>query len=425
VQNDDEEEAKKDDTKDNANGGNTTPKQVLSPNKVGAVSGDQQSRKLGTAEDRSAAKSQKDVQLSSIMSPSEAKGGDGTKSMKASQTFDKSSILLMKRPKEKKKNVTAKIFEGVILSLIIVSSITLVIDNPLSDPDSSEIMLVGYLDNCFTILFTIEMMIKIVAMGFVFQSSTLKQRGFEPYIKNPWNMLDFIVVVSSLFDFIITLQTQFSIKTADDDPDANKATAQSLQSLKALRALRALRPLRMISRNKGMKLIVNALLSSLPSMTNVTIVCTLFLLIFAILGVGFFKGTFGRCSIEDPEILVNILSKSDCLSYNGTWEVPNETFDNTIIATRTLFEMMSTEGWLDVMNSAIDHVPFKDGEQMQPIQDNQPMYILYFVIFMVFGSQFILNLFVGVIMDNFNKIKEKEEMGSLFVTDEQRCWIDA
>ena len=44
---------------------------------------------------------------------------------------------------------------------------------------------------------------------------------------------------------------------------------------------------------------------------------------------------------------------------------------------------------------------------------------------MVVGSQFILNLFVGVIMDNFNKIKEKEEWGSLFVTQEQRGWIDA
>jgi hypothetical protein len=46
----------------------------------------------------------------------------------------------------------------------------------------------------------------------------------------------------------------------------------------------------MISRNQGMKLIVNALLSSLPSMTNVTIVCCLFILIFAIIGVNSFKG---------------------------------------------------------------------------------------------------------------------------------------
>lgn len=42
----------------------------------------------------------------------------------------------------------------------------------------------------------------------------------------------------------------------------------------------------------------------------------------------------------------------------------------------------------------------------------------YFVFYMVIGSQFILNLFVGVIMDNFNKIKEKEEMGSMFVTED-------
>ena len=59
--------------------------------------------------------------------------------MKASAGFDKSSILLMKRPKVKKKNVTAKMFEGIILSLIIVSSITLVIDNPLDDPESASV----------------------------------------------------------------------------------------------------------------------------------------------------------------------------------------------------------------------------------------------------------------------------------------------
>ena len=51
--------------------------------------------------------------------------------------------------------------------------------------------------------------------------------------------------------------------------------------------------------------------------------------------------------------------------------------------------------------------------------------ILYFVIFMVLGSQFILNLFVGVIMDNFNRIKDKEEWGGLFVTEDQKTWIDA
>ena len=138
--------------------------------------------------------------------------------------------------------------------------------------------------------------------------------------------------------------------------EAAQVTA-SLQSLKALRALRALRPLRMISRNQGMKLIVNALLASLPSMTNVTIVCFLFLLIFAILGVGFFKGSFGSCAIDDESKMEFIKTKIDCLAEGGTWNNPNENFDNTLIATRTLFEMMSTEGWLDVMSAGIDMVP--------------------------------------------------------------------
>lgn len=42
----------------------------------------------------------------------------------------------------------------------------------------------------------------------------------------------------------------------------------------------------------------------------------------------------------------------------------------------------------------------------------------YFVAFMIIGSQFIINLFVGVVIDNFNKIKEADEMGNNFVTQE-------
>ena len=77
------------------------------------------------------------------------------------------------------------------------------------------------------------------------------------------------------------------------------------------------------------------------------------------------------------------------------------------------------------MHAGVDAVAPQDGYQMNPVENNTPLISLYFVVFMIFGSQFILNLFVGVIMDNFNKIKDKEELGSLFVTDEQRSWIDA
>lgn len=98
-------------------------------------------------------------------------------------------------------------------------------------------------------------------------------------------MLDAFVVTASMFDLV------FMILEID---------MQQLQALKALRALRALRPLRMISRNEGMRLVVNALLASLPSMTNVLLVCSLFILIFSIAGVNFFKGTFYSCQPKYP-----------------------------------------------------------------------------------------------------------------------------
>ena len=91
-------------------------------------------------------------------------------------------------------------------------------------------------------------------------------------------MLDFTVVVASVVNFSLS-----------------GSGGGILSSLKALRALRALRPLRVISRNQGLKLVVNAIFSTIPAMMNVLLVCSVFLLIFALLGVHVFKGTFYYC----------------------------------------------------------------------------------------------------------------------------------
>jgi hypothetical protein len=132
------------------------------------------------------------------------------------------------------------------------------------------------IDLIFTCLFTIEAMVKIMAKGFMFN----ELGPVEAYIRSYWNILDGFVVMSSLVDLAMGL--------------AN-INMSSLQSLKALRAFRALRPLRMIARDEGMRLVVNALLASLPSMSNVLLVCGLFIMIFGVMGVGIFKGTFFHC----------------------------------------------------------------------------------------------------------------------------------
>jgi hypothetical protein len=86
---------------------------------------------------------------------------------------------------------------------------------------------------------------------------------------------------------------------------------------------------------------------------------------------------------------------------------------------RTLFILCTTEGWAGLMYMGID----SRGVDMQPKQDYNPYMAGYFVIVMITGSLFIMNMFVGVVIDNFNKIKEKEELGSSYVTDEQREWL--
>jgi hypothetical protein len=65
----------------------------------------------------------------------------------------------------------------------------------------------------------------------------------------------------------------------------------------------------MISRNEGMRLVVNALFASIPSMSNVLIVCLLFILIFASTGISFFAGAFYHCKFTDSDLSSKYLSK--------------------------------------------------------------------------------------------------------------------
>ena len=70
----------------------------------------------------------------------------------------------------------------------------------------------------------------------------------------------------------------------------------NLNFLKAIRTLRALRPLRMVGRSEGLKAVVNSMFKAFPVILNTLVVSLLFYIIFGILGVILFKGTFYYCS---------------------------------------------------------------------------------------------------------------------------------
>jgi hypothetical protein len=100
------------------------------------------------------------------------------------------------------------------------------------DPESSLHKNLYVANIVFTILFTIELVIRIIAHGF-FANQLFH---IEPYITSGWNQLDFLVVTTSLLDLILELMIMFNY--------VGKST--NLSAFKSLRALRALRPLRAI-----------------------------------------------------------------------------------------------------------------------------------------------------------------------------------
>ena len=109
-----------------------------------------------------------------------------------------------------------------------------------------------------------------------------------------------------------------------------------------------------------------------------------------------------------------IITKNDCLNDGGEWVNSDQHFDNVIDAVSTLFQMATTEGWVEVMHMAVD----SEGIDLQPIVENNIYQSLFCIFFIIVGDFFVLNLFVGVVVSTFNR--EKELLGKNFLLTEKQ-----
>ncbi|KAG5285830.1 hypothetical protein AALO_G00007950, partial [Alosa alosa] len=175
-----------------------------------------------------------------------------------------------------------------------------------------------------------------------------------------------------------------------------------------------------------MRVVVNALIGAIPSIMNVLLVCLIFWLIFSIMGVNLFAGKFGKC-VNRMGYLHNasmVNNKSECQSMNDTqfyWTKVKVNFDNVGIGYLSLLQVATFKGWMEIMYAAVD----SRGVEDQPIKEINLYMYLYFVIFIIFGSFFTLNLFIGVIIDNFNQQKRKIGGQDIFMTEEQKKYYNA
>ncbi|MCP9265401.1 Voltage-dependent T-type calcium channel subunit alpha-1I [Dirofilaria immitis] len=275
-----------------------------------------------------------------------------------------------------------KWFDYAILIFIGINCITLAMERPSIPPKSVERQFLTFTGYVFTVIFTIEMSMKVIANGCLL--------GKDAYFKDGWNILDGALVIISLINIIFELLVHI------DSP-------KIFGVIRVLRLLRALRPLRVINRAPGVKLVVMTLISSLKPIGNIVLICCTFFIIFGILGVQLFKGMMFHC--VGPSIS-NVTTKADCLmDSRNRWVNHRYNFDNLGQALMSLFVLSSKDGWVAIMYQGIDAT----GVDLQPIENYNEWRMIYFISFLLLVGFFVLNMFVGVVVENFHKCKEALE----------------
>ncbi|XP_036830249.1 sodium channel protein type 2 subunit alpha isoform X5 [Oncorhynchus mykiss] len=287
-------------------------------------------------------------------------------------------------------------FESFIIFMILLSSGALAFEDIYIEQRKTIKTVLEFADKVFTYIFILEMLLKWVAYG------------FAKYFTNAWCWLDFLIVDVSLVSLV-----------------ANALGYSELSAIKSLRTLRALRPLRALSRFEGMRVVINALLGAIPSIFNVLLVCLIFWLIFSIMGVNLFAGKYYHCinmTTSERFEVRDVANKTECLALKGThWKNVKINFDNVGAGYLALLQVATFKGWMDIMYAAVDSRNLDD----QPDYEVNLYMYLYFVVFIIFGSFFTLNLFIGVIIDNFNQQKKKFGGQDIFMTEEQKKYYNA
>ncbi|XP_026677370.1 voltage-dependent calcium channel type A subunit alpha-1 [Diaphorina citri] len=195
-------------------------------------------------------------------------------------------LLMMKAPIRRTAHwiVNMKYFDFIIMGVISMSSVALAAEDPV-DENASQNHFLEKLDIAFTVVFTMEMVLKVLDLGVLLHPGS--------YLREFWNIMDAVVVICALFSMGFN---------SIDFP-----AGQNLSTIKSLRVLRVLRPLKTIKRVPKLKAVFDCVVNSLKNVINILIVYILFQFIFAVIAVQLFNGRFYFCNDESK------FTEDDCM----------------------------------------------------------------------------------------------------------------
>ena len=260
-----------------------------------------------------------------------------------------------------------KNFDNTVMLLIGLNSTKLAIDTYFSHEDEELVIVrvLKYIDYFFNICFALEALVKSIALGFVQDEGS--------FLRESWNQLDFFIVMTSFVDMgMMMLQADVEVG-----------------ALRIIRLLRILRPLRVVSHNQAMKMIVTALFESVGAIMNVLIVVLMVWLMFAILQISLLSGCSFYCTVD----MYRYHYKDACNTAGGSWVKYDSNYDDIGQAMMTLFVVATLEGWPDIMLQSVDSTKAETG----PKFENKEAYVYFYIIFILLGSFFLLNFFIGVL----------------------------
>uniref|UniRef100_A0A8B9CFH9 Voltage-dependent L-type calcium channel subunit alpha n=1 Tax=Anser brachyrhynchus TaxID=132585 RepID=A0A8B9CFH9_9AVES len=296
--------------------------------------------------------------------------------------------------------VTSSYFEYLMFFLILLNTICLGMQHYNQSAEMNHIS--DILNVAFTVLFTLEMILKLMAF---------KAKG---YFGDPWNVFDFLIVIGSIIDVILSeIDVTFlhvpssppsphPSQHCHPDPDDN-----SRVSITFFRLFRVMRLVKLLSRGEGVRTLLWTFIKSFQALPYVALLIVMLFFIYAVIGMQM----FGKIAMVD-----------------GTQINRNNNFQTFPQAVLLLFRCATGEAWQEILldcsyGKLCD--PESDFAEGEEYTCGTGFAYFYFISFYMLCAFLIINLFVAVIMDNFDYLtRDWSILGPHHLDEFKRIWAE-
>uniref|UniRef100_A0A8C4UW63 Voltage-dependent L-type calcium channel subunit alpha-1C n=1 Tax=Falco tinnunculus TaxID=100819 RepID=A0A8C4UW63_FALTI len=288
--------------------------------------------------------------------------------------------------------VNSTYFEYLMFVLILLNTICLAMQHYGQSCMFKEAM--NILNMLFTGLFTVEMVLKLIAF---------KPKG---YFSDPWNVFDFLIVIGSIIDVILSETNPAEHTQCSSSMNAEE---NSRISITFFRLFRVMRLVKLLSRGEGIRTLLWTFIKSFQALPYVALLIVMLFFIYAVIGMQ----VFGKIALND------------------TTEINrNNNFQTFPQAVLLLFRCATGEAWQEIMLACLPDK--KCDPESEPANSTEADHscgssfaVFYFISFYMLCAFLIINLFVAVIMDNFDYLtRDWSILGPHHLDEFKRIWAE-